>query len=273
MISAGVSTINIFRLYSGNGTFMLLYAASLLYLLIFEKDKVKKYILGVSSVVFALLFVFPLFAYVFMDKLGEADIYYRFLWLLPSTIVSSYASLSLIARFKKKIVQTVLLAVLTVLILIGGVFMYEAPVLSDSTNEYELPQCVVDICDDIIIEGREVEAVFPDEILQYVRQYSAFVAMPYGFEMLQFGYSMNSDIHDIMVCDNIDVPTLCALCEDRHVHYIVLNKNRILNDDFSKYNYEYVGDYGDYMLYKNTVMFYGQWEDYEEWSKEHGNIW
>lgn len=267
------STIEIFRLYSGNLTFMILFAASLVYLWIFEKDKIKKAVLVFSTTIFVLLFFVPFFADLFMVKLGEADTYYRFIWLFPSTVISSYAIFHFISRFKSRFCRAGLLAVVIVCILYGGVFMYENPVLFKAENPYEIPQCVIDICDDIVIEGREVEAVFPDEILQYVRQYTSYVVMPYGFEKLQFGNGLNERIHDIMVLEDIDVQTLCALCEEEHVHYIVLNKNRRLSADPADYNYEFVGQYGDYLLYKNTWMYYGRWEDYEEWAKEHGNIW
>ena len=60
--------IEILKLYSGNATFMLMFIIALVYLWCFEKDKVKKAVLVFASVTALVLFVFPPFAYVFMEK-------------------------------------------------------------------------------------------------------------------------------------------------------------------------------------------------------------
>lgn len=260
------TSLDILKEYSGNCTFMLMYMVALIYLWTFEKDKVKKAILVTSSVAFAVLFVFPLFSYFFMNKMGEADTYYRFIWLWSTAIVSAYTTFLILGRIKKKVVSIILFAGLVVCISIGGVYMYDMPTLYKAENAYQIPECVVEMCDDMLIEGREIEAVFPDEILQYPRLYSAYVVMPYGFEMLQF--QTENPIHDIMKQDDIDVPTLTMLCEQNVVHYIVLNKNRNLSANPADYNYEFFGSYGDYDVYKSTTLFFGQWEDYDAWLKE-----
>ena len=148
--------------------------------------------------------------------------------------------------------------------------MYESPAFFDSTNAYQIPQCVVDMCDDMLIADREYEAVFPDEILQYPRQYTTYITMPYGFEMLQFGHGMNEDIHSEMVKDTLDVQMLALLCEGKHVHYIVINNNKTLDGRFEDYNYELVGVYGDYSMYKSTTMFFDSWDKFEEWKANNG---
>ena len=262
--------IEILKLYSGNATFMLMFIIALVYLWCFEKDKVKKAVLVFASVTALVLFVFPPFAYIFMEKAGEASTYYRFLWLVPSTIVSAYAIVRIISRIKKVYLKFIVFIPIIVCIMIGGVYMYDAPVFIKSSNAYQIPDDVKAICDEIIIENREVGAVFPDEILQYPRLYSAYIVMPYGFETLQFGKGDAEEIHNEMIKETIDVKTLANLCEERKLHYIILNQNRILDDDFSKYNFEFVGHYGNYDLYKSTTAFFGQWEDYEDWVKENG---
>ncbi len=265
MLANGLNPFEIIKLYSGNTTFMLMFALSLVYLWVFEKDKVKKAVLVFLSLTMLVLFVFPLFANFFMERMDESGTYYRFLWLVPTTIVSSYTVFHILDRFKNRFVKTGAFLIVTVCIMIGGVFMYESPTFYDAENAYEIPQCVVDMCDDILVNDREYEVVFPDEILQYPRLYSSYIVLPYGFEMLQFGYGRNDDIHAEMVKDTLDVPYLAALCEGKHVHYIVINQNKTLNGNFEDYNYEFVGEYGDYIMYKSTTMFFGAWEDYDEW--------
>ena len=270
MLESGLNSFEIIKLYSGNTTFMLMFALSLIYLWVFEKDRVKKAVLVFMSVTLLVLFVFPLFSYFFMDKMNESDTYYRFLWLLPTSIVSGYTVFTILDRFKKKIVKIGAFTVVIICVLIGGVFMYDSPSFFKATNAYQIPQCVVDMCDDMVIKEREYEAVFPDEILQYPRQYTTYITMPYGFEMLQFGHGQNDDIHAEMVKDTLDVRTLALLCEGRHIHYIVINSNKTLDGRFEDYNYEFAGNYGDYRMYKSTTMFFDTWDKFEEWKAENG---
>lgn len=250
MTQTGLNPIEILKLYSGNGTFMLLFIVSLVYLMCFEKNKTVKYVLGAANMILLVLFVFPVFANVFMNKLDEESTYYRFLWIIPTGIVSSYAIVHFIKRFKNKFVKAGVCAVFVICILIGGVFMYEAPVFIETSNAYQIPDEVLEICQDIEVEGREVEAIFPDEILVYPRLYSSYIIMPYGFETLQFGKGMNADLHEAMIQEKIDVEFLFTNCELRSVHYVILNQNKTLDGDPADYNYEFVGSYGDYDLYK-----------------------
>ena len=56
-----------------------------------------------------------------------------------------------------------------VLVMLSGSFIYSNEFFNRAENLYHVPQSVVDICDAIEVEGREVMAVFPAELLQYVR--------------------------------------------------------------------------------------------------------
>lgn len=267
MPGSDLTVLKVFKLYSGNGTFMLLFAVSLIYLWIFEKDKIKKSVLVYMSLTIIVLISLPFFAFLVMDVFGEMGTYYRFIWLVPTSLASAYAIILFMDRFKQKWIKLSVLAVATVCILIGGVFMYENPSLYKAENAYEIPQVVIDICDDIIIKDREVCAVFPDEILQYPRLYSSFVVMPYGFEKLQFGDGRNRELHDIMVKDVIDVSEAAYYGDCCGVHYIIINSNKTLDDDFEDYGYVYVKSYGDYLMYKSTTQYFGAWEDYDEYLK------
>ena len=99
MPGSDLNFIKVFKLYSGNATFMLLFAVSLIYLWIFERDRVKKAVLVFTTSALGLLVAFPLFARLVMYKFDEMGTYYRFIWLLPTGIVSSYAIVLFIGLF------------------------------------------------------------------------------------------------------------------------------------------------------------------------------
>ena len=50
----------------------------------------------------------------------------------------------------------------------------------------------------------------------------------------------------------------------------VINNNKTLDGRFEDYNYEFVGVYGDYSMYKSTTMFFDSWDKFEEWKEKNG---
>ena len=89
--------------------------------------------------------------------------------------------------------------------------------------------------------------------------------MPYGFEILQFGQGRNDGLHDILVQDVIDVGEAAWYADCYKVHYIIINSNKTLDDKFENFGYDFVGTYGDYLMYKSSKQYFGEWDDYAEW--------
>ena len=104
--------------YWGDSVFPYLLAIALLYLLIFKrKKKTTRYVLG--YVFLALfLFFFPYTAKIIQKCIGE-NVYWRVLWLVPSTPVIALAMTEFI-RGRKAVLQPVLLVLCTAVIVLGG---------------------------------------------------------------------------------------------------------------------------------------------------------
>ena len=184
MVGAEGSALAMLKLYSGNGSLTLLFVASLVYLWITEKNKGRKAILVYGSLVILAVFLFPPLTNLVVNTLEEEEIYYRLLWALPMGPVIAYAAVKCISNIKKQWLQAGVLLLLVAYIIIGGHLVYKSPQFSKAQNAYQVPDAVVQICDAIEVPGREVMAIFPHELVQYVRQYSAFVVMPYGYDAL-----------------------------------------------------------------------------------------
>ena len=172
--------LTIFMDYCGNGIYPFLFLAALVYLLVTEKDKRVRLILAETSVVILVLFFFPLFKMV-MDRVEEAGTYYRILWLLPMTVVTAYAGVKLIGKHTR-----IGLVALAAVCILGGSYVYGNVNVSKAENRYHLPAEVPAICD-LIMPAEDEErvwAVFPSELVQYIRQYTSEIQMPYGRDML-----------------------------------------------------------------------------------------
>lgn len=214
--------LRIFREYCGSGWYPVLFLIALVYLLVTEKDRKVRIVLLETSAVIAVLFFLPPFK-MLMDFLDEGT-YYRVLWLLPMTVVTVYAGVKLIGRHIR-----LGFAALSLLLMLTGQYVYGNVNISRAQNRYHIPNAVIAICNEMMpAEDEErVWAVFPDELIHYVRQYSSKIQMPYGREMLVPEWGWNWDTHPIyriMREQPVDLDALTPLLTEYNCHYLVLNR-------------------------------------------------
>lgn len=242
----------IFREYCGSGFYPILFLAALIYLLVTEKEKKIRLVLLDTSAVIAVLFFLPPFKFI-MDVLDEGT-YYRILWLLPMTVVIAYAGVRLIGKHTR-----LGFAVLALVLILTGNYVYKSPLVTKAENRYHIPNAVIAICNEMMpAEGQErVWAVFPDELIQYVRQYSSEIQMPYGREMLVPEWGWNWDTHPIyrvMRENPIDLNALPPLLKDYDVQYLVLNRNVPVVGEPAENGLKLIAQIEAYDVYRNEAV-------------------
>ncbi len=247
--------ISLFREYMGTGLLVGWFLLAVLYLLIKEKRKHIRIVFVYVPIILLFLYFNPLFAKIVYGFVGN-EIYYRILWLVPMTVVIAYAAVHLYGNIKGK-TRILFAAVCGVLIMISGSYIYKNPHFHKAENLYHMPQTVVDICDAIEVEGREVMAVFPIEMLQYVRQYSPVVCMPYGREQTVDRWNYYNEMYMIMEAEVVDVERLATLAKEWLCHYVILPKDQTLKGSFYDYDYILFGTIGGYHIYQDTTVYIG----------------
>lgn len=241
--------IETFLKYNGSGMMLSWFLIAWLYLFLAEKDKPKRIMLVYTPALVLLIFFNPLF-YRFCSRLTEEAIYFRILWLVPVTIVIAYSILRIMGSLQKK-KRIVFGLVAVVGIILAGKPVYVNPLFSVAENSYHVPDEVVEICDTIRIEGREVMAAFPPEFLLYVRQYSPYVCMPYGREEYKGSYT---EFYSLICQEEIDVEQLAAFAKGSGCHYVILSKEKELLGKMSDYQYEVFEYVGNYVVYRDSSM-------------------
>lgn len=248
--------LTLFKNYIGNGLAFLLFAAALLYLLFTEKDRTKRIILLYISLVTAVLFFCPLFASE-ICRYMDTETYYRILWLAPMTAVISYAGIRLIAGISGKWLRILAASVFCAVIVLTGDYVYDNPYFSPAQNRFHVPQTVALVCDAIIVEGREVCAVFPDEMLPYVRQYTDYICMPYGRDMQVESWIGWNPLYGAMREEEADCEKIASLAAEQKCHYIIMHETKPGQEGFEKTDYHYVETVAGYRIYLQDGVYLG----------------
>lgn len=249
--------ISVFHEYSGTGFIIGLYFMAMLYLFVIEKRKnIRIYFLYVPL---GILFVFfnPIVAKIVYSVVGD-EIYYRILWLLPIIITIAYAFVSIVMRLKEKS-KIIVVSFLVLCVVLGGKCVYLNPYFSSAENLHHMPNEVIRICDVIRVDGREVMAAFPIELVQYVRQYDPTICMPYGREMtVEDWIAWHAyDLYLEMNKEVLDASEIARYAKELSCHYVILPEKKEMSGDLEKYGFDLVDVIEGYRIYKDPSLYFG----------------
>lgn len=248
-----------FSLYNSTSLIYLFFILAIVYLWITEKEKKIRIVLIYTSLSVLAVFFCPITQYVLLTVIGDSETYYRFLWLVPTYLVCGYAAMKLMIRQKDWIRKTIIMITTCLIIIMNGSYVYDNEMFTKTENMYQLPQIVIDICESVEVEGREVKVVAPREFLQYIRQYSPYVHLAYGREMLIVRWNKlekAQELHDAIEEGIIDIELVTRLSREQGCHYIIVNESKADEEEFAKYNYELHDIIQGYPPYHNSYYIY-----------------
>lgn len=254
-----MESVVIFKNYVGGRYLIILFLLSLLFLLITEKNKHRRAVFVYMPISLLLLFFFPITRKVFVRLLGEGDTYYRILWLVPMSMVTAYGGVQAVMRLGEKRgvwARRLSLAAMAAAVVLCGKYVYAGQYMSKAENPYHLPQKVIDICDVIAPEEGEerIWAVFPTDLVYFVRQYDTDIQLLYGREMVEPKWQYAEPVHTIMNHPTtIDVEELLKLTRERYCTYLVFPNNKELTQDPADFGLELLDTIEGYPIYYDPV--------------------
>lgn len=174
-------TVNVWRMYWGNGWIPYLLALGGACALIFGKKKKNSLSLVLYSVFLLVLFFCPFSGRVIMKCIGKI-VYWRVLWLLPTVPLIAGGFTELVRRSRNRIVQVILVLVLTGVIAASGTGMIKAGNFERVYNRQQVPDQIAMICNRINEdrEGKEVRIAADEYTASYIRVYDPSLKMAYG---------------------------------------------------------------------------------------------
>jgi hypothetical protein len=262
MIDLWKEVFSCFLLYIADGWHFITFAAVFVFLWITEKNRNIRITLLYITAAVLFLFFFPVTIYISIRIMGETATYYRILWFAPITIIIAYGIVKFVSSRKEKVTR-ILAAVLAILVLMaGGDYVYDNAFFQTTKNFYQLPPTVIAICDQIEVDGREVKAVFPKELMEYVRQYSATIHMPYGREMLVGQWGFYNELYDVMNGEYVSPELLTTLAREQACHYIIIQEDKVDIEEMAVYEYSYFSSVGGYTVFLDDRAYLGLDADY-----------
>lgn len=245
--------VQFYKNYIGEGFVFYLFLAALLYLFFTEKRKQTRTVLVIVPIAIMLLFSFPPFKILF-DVLGlDSETYYRILWLLPMGVIIAYAGVRLFEEY-----VWVGIAVMCVLVIYTGTYVYKNPNITEAENRYHIPQMVINVCNVILPEeGSEkdrVWAVFPSEFIHYVRQYTDVICMPYGREALVDRWEFEYPLKDLMEASEIQTDKLAESVRNSWCEYVILSVNKEYTEPMENYGFELIDTVNGYNIYRDRQV-------------------
>ncbi len=244
----------IFKQYAGNGFLLPIFIAALIYLLVTEKDWRKKICVAIVPAIILVGFFVPFTRIAYVAVLDDgADTYYRILWLLPMGVCIAYAGCKLFVDHKR--MGTVLISAV---IILCGSLVYKNQYMSRAENLYHIPQVVIDICDCISPEEDEprVRAVFPEELIHFVRQYDTNIMMPYGRDIIAWDYY--NAVHEAFgKPETINAEELLEATRETKCQYIIMHEGRSIDKDLTDLGLEIIDTVDGYIIYEDPEVVNG----------------
>lgn len=250
-----LAIIDSFRKFQGSGLIVVLFFMSLIFVTYSSKNKYIKDMLVKYPIYVLCVFFCPIW-YLYIYIFDDYEILYRILWLLPLGIVICFALTEIIHKLGDKY-RPLLFVVAILLIVVSGEYTYSNAYFSPAENIYHVPDAVVNICDEIEVEGREIKAAFPDEFIPYVRQYSSTICLPYGREIFMELGSWENELQVVLNSDVIDTEKCVFLLRDAETPYLVVASDKKFTESISNYEFIYVTTIDGYDIYLDNRAYIG----------------
>lgn len=213
------------------------------------------YLMGYCAIFFFLYF-FPVTAYIIANWCIEELVYWRMLWLLPTTVLIGYAAGLLYGKMKNKVWRTNVVLLMSLIVIGTGTCIYGWGDYEFVTNPYKIPQDVIDACD-IILENAEEEqqplAAGDYDFTCYSRLYTADILQPYGrygssdvtANELRAEYMSNGR--------SADAGIIVEKSQALGVEFIVFYKDTS-PDIFAQSGYQMIGETDVYAVYRKLQV-------------------
>lgn len=237
--------------YWGQSFVPLLLFAAVIYLLLFHrKEKNTRYLLTYLAVSLFIFFC-PVTARIIQICIGET-VYWRVLWLIPSTPMIAFAMAKFLKE-RKRGAKLLALAVCTVLVAISGKGIYQAGNYHLVHNYQKVPDEVAGICEmaNRDADGSEFLLAADNYIGPYIRVYDPSIYMMFNREGRGNYRAGAQRLYLEINAPVLNYRMIGAVGKRMFCNYLVVKvPNEEQKKDLEAYGYHEIGSVNRYSLYR-----------------------
>lgn len=255
--------------YWGHVSFFGIYIA-LIFCLLFSKKNELKMISIYTVFLFLTIFNPVLVKYVY-SKFQLDDVYYRFFWLLPVSILLGYGCIRCIELGSSTLKRILLsLGIICMILFIGSPVKYFSSAFKIPDNLYKVPDEVLAVSGYIHQDSSEENpcaAVAPDLIMT-LRQYDASIQLTL-YRDIVLGWQGASNFHNnsenpwyqkqaaimnVIYSGDISNPdAFMQAISDTSTEYLVYSNSIDIGTFLSEHQFTFVGQTEHYNIYRNDI--------------------
>ncbi|MEG2625945.1 MAG: hypothetical protein RR956_06695 [Christensenella sp.] len=259
-MTAGFNVLkDILAAYNGSGSFLIVYLVALILIYVIGSKEDKELFFFPTLAIIIVLFN-PFTVYFIANYMGS-DIYWRTLWIFQVCLAVAYIAVKAINFLRLKTQKVTAFVLMLILIAVTGKFMFVPDNYQVSDNLYKLPKEVIPLTE--IIKNNDTDgdilAVFPPELVCYIRQYDANVNLLYGREQIKYGVTYGVEPERREAINNVfavlygeeskNFEKLLLGIQYDEPEYIVIKRDSEAIVLIEKMDYKYIGDAYDYQVF------------------------
>jgi len=245
--------------YVSSSWHMILLAVAVVLILFFAKEKKHKIIFSGYVILFGIIYLCPLTAWIIIKVFIGKSVYWRMFWSLPSALIIAYGFCCLLGRIPARWVKTLIAIACVACISVTGKFVVNEDTYDGNTNRFKLPAAVPEICELIKSDARqqgleEVKVVACNSLVSYIRQYDASILMPYGRNALRHeGLSPNeAELFGLFNLEETNYERLNTLMTEEECNYFIVSDTTQSRDNYLAKGYQPVGEVEVYTIFRTA---------------------
>ena len=256
------------KTYTSSGMFAYLFAFFVCVIVVSFIHKKYRITFTWTTVIYLLLAFNPVSFKVF-EKLGLISTarFYRFLWILPVSLLIAFVLTFFITKIKRKAIALTFVVLAGLLLIFLGDLNQTKAFYFKSTNIYKVPDNIIEISEAIHndFDGEKPVLYYNDWIMMFYRTYDPAVeSYRYRGESAAnmsdeeiYAAIENGDVRKVLerviIYNNKDILEADAFKEYLEgIDYIICEENDINKEYYETAGLDYMGTFGGYELYKNT---------------------
>ncbi len=240
--------------------FGVLLFASLLFLLLWEKNRETRQALFWPVLLMLGVVFCPLTADILMKMMG-GYVYWRSFWILPVILLGAYTAVQIVSMAGGRGRKVLMALFCAALIAVNGTFVFSDRYFSDRENNYKLPTEVIWVADAINEHAEENKIkrkwiAAPLVMATYIRVYDASIKQMYGRNMSVQSYQ--SDLYLELTSNEPNIVRLAKKAKEAKCRYVVLSKTVDDEQLMTKKKFEKIYEDSVYAVYFNASLLKGR---------------